>query len=171
MDSSIVSLRLIAFPAGAEARQFGLFENTLRDPNQFAETLARLAVLVGAEKMGTPILEGTHRPDAFKMQRPDFDTVSPETSNSETTSIGLQLRRFRPPIPALIEFRDGNPALIRSEIFKGPVTASRGPYFSSGNWWDDDRWARAEWDIETSEGSLLRAFRSSAGCFIEGVYD
>jgi hypothetical protein len=47
----------------------------------------------------------------------------------------------------------------------------QGPYLSSGNWWDESRWAREEWDVETTGGRLLRMFRSGNGCFVEGVYD
>ena len=83
----------------------------------------------------------------------------------------LQLRRFRPPRPSHIEFRDNKPALLRSDLFIGPIVETRGPFFSSGNWWDAGRWAREEWDVETADGSLFRIFRSSEGCFVEGIYD
>lgn len=85
--------------------------------------------------------------------------------------VGLQLRRFRPALPSDVEFRDEKPALLRSHVFTGAIVDTRGPFFSSGNWWDNGRWAREEWDIETSDGSLFRIFRSAEGCFVEGVYD
>ncbi|MCD6052251.1 MAG: Nucleotidyltransferase/DNA polymerase involved in repair-like protein, partial [Verrucomicrobia bacterium] len=40
-DAPIVRLELTAIPAKPDLHQFGLFETTLRNPNQFAETLAR----------------------------------------------------------------------------------------------------------------------------------
>lgn len=168
-DSPIVSLELTARPAWQETHQFGLFENTLRNPNQFAETLARLTALAGPENVGTPVLEATHRPDVFRMRRPDFDTI--QHSQAKIRNAGLQLRRFRPPLPAHFEFRGNNPALVRSEWFRGAVADARGPFLSSGQWWDDHRWAREEWDIEMAGGILIRVFRSNDGCFIEGVYD
>ncbi|MGH8024561.1 MAG: hypothetical protein ACRED1_13315 [Limisphaerales bacterium] len=168
-DSPIVSLALVARPARRERHQFGLFENCLRNPNQFAETLARLSVLAGPGNVGTPALEATHRPDVFEMRRPDFDAV--EHSPAKIRNTGLQLRRFRPPLPADFEFRENGPALVRSESFRGVIAEARGPYLSSGQWWDDRRWAREEWDIEMAGGVLLRVFRSNEGCFIEGVYD
>jgi len=168
-DSPIISLELAARPARQETHQFGLFENTLRNPNQFVETLARLTALAGAENVGTPVVEATHRPDVFRIRRPDFDAV--QHSPVKTQSAGLQLRRFRPPLPAHFEFRQDRPALVRSESFRGAVTNSRGPFLSSGRWWDDERWAREEWDIEIAGGILVRVFRSNEGCFIEGVYD
>jgi protein ImuB len=185
-DSPITSLRLAAKPAKPEARQFGLFESTLRDPNQFAETLARLTALCGSDCVGTPQLETTHRPDAFKVAQAfqsrdggiqgDFPVARRNTGlespvNPQTRMSALPLRRFRPPLPSHIEFRDEKPSLLRSHIFIGPIVHARGPFFSSGNWWDSGRWAREEWDVETSDGSLFRIFRSSDGCFVEGVYD
>ncbi|HEX4262938.1 MAG TPA: DNA polymerase Y family protein [Verrucomicrobiae bacterium] len=183
-DSPITVLRLSAKPAKPEARQFGLFESTLRDPNQFAETLARLTGLCGADRVGTPQLETTHRPDAFKvaqafgMERNDFSAAhwnigleSPVDPQAGKPALPLPLRRFRPPLPSHIEFRDEKPVLLRSHVFIGPIVEMRGPFFSSGNWWDSGRWAREEWDVETSDGSLFRIFRSSDGCFVEGVYD
>ena len=71
-DSPIVSLQLAATPARPEMHQFGLFQNSLRNPNRFAETLSRLGAVVGAENVGTPILETTHRPDAFRLPAAEF---------------------------------------------------------------------------------------------------
>lgn len=170
-DSPIISLQLSATSARHEMHQFGLFENSLRDPNQFAETLARLTALLGPENVGTPVLEATHKPDAFRMQQPDFDSTSLHKPGLKTKSTGLQLRRFRPPIPAQLEFRDGYLSQIRSKSSYQVVIDTKGPFLSSGDWWDDKRWERKEWDIETVDGLLLRIFRSSEGCFIEGVYD
>ena len=215
-ESPITSLRLSAKPAKPEAQQFGLFESTLRHPNQFAETLARLTALAGSENIGTPEPVASHKPDSFRMAVPEFGSqtergihaaltravqrtqkssktsasrppkhsrtehsgtsVSPVSFDSHrrdacATTTGLQLRRFRPALPSHIEFREGTPSLLRSPIFIGPIVETRGPFFSSGNWWDAGRWAREEWDVETSDGSLFRIFRSGDGCFVEGVYD
>ena len=205
-DSPITSLRLAARPAISEAQQFGLFESTLRDPNQFAETLARLTGLCGADRVGTPQLLSTHRPDSFTMAAPEFHSHTERGSVSRIPAcggmnnqdahsssqrgsnfsfshrmgegrgegphkIGPQLRRFRPALPSHIEFRDEKPSLLRSHVFTGAIVDTRGPFFSSGNWWDSGRWAREEWDIETSDGSLFRIFRSADGCFVEGTYD
>jgi protein ImuB len=173
-DSPITSLQLSAAPAMPERHQFGLFESTLRDPNQFAETLARLHALLGSENAGTPVAQMTHKPDSFRMQPANFD--APSNSNAGRRSrkernTDLCLRRYRPPQPAHLEFREEKPALVRSQVFTGAITDARGPFFNSGNWWDDGRWAREEWDVATSNGALFRIFRSVEGCFVEGVYD
>jgi len=168
-DSPITSLRLVAKPCLPEKHQFGLFEASLRDPNQFAETLARLTALCGPDCVGTPVLEATHRPDSFRLQVPDFSVSTARTRRSQ--SIGLQLRRYRPALPAGLEFRDQKPSCVHSRAINGAVVEVRGPFHSSGNWWDDGRWAREEWDIQMADGALYRVFHSSKGCFVEGRYD
>jgi protein ImuB len=170
-DSPIISLYLAAIPCKPEMHQFGLFQNTLRNPNQFAETLARLTALVGSENAGTPVLEATHRPDSFQMQPPDFQFVPAQGSKNAPPNDSPQFRRFRPPVPARFEFQANLPARVHSPVFTGPIDEIRGPYLSSGHWWDDNRWTREEWDAEIADGQVFRLVRSHAGCFVEGVYD
>jgi len=74
---------------------------------------------------------------------------------------GLPLRRFRPPLPARIETRQHHPALIRSAVFNGVIADIRGPFLSSGNWWENNRWEREEWDIQAADGTLYRIFRAA----------
>lgn len=64
----IIAVALRAQPVKPATQQFGLFETTLRNPNQLSETLARLIGLLGNDRVGTPVLEETHRPDAFRME-------------------------------------------------------------------------------------------------------
>src|ERR1700745_1327788 len=64
----ITGVSLQAGPAKPSRQQFGLFETSLRDPNQLYETLARLVSLLGSNRVGTPVLEETHRPDAFHLE-------------------------------------------------------------------------------------------------------
>src|SRR5437868_3756911 len=67
-EHPIVAVALHVQPIKPAKEQFGLFEITLRNPHQLSETLARLIALLGADRIGTPILEETHRPDAFRME-------------------------------------------------------------------------------------------------------
>jgi protein ImuB len=85
--------------------------------------------------------------------------------------LGLQLRRFRPPLAAKIEFRDEQPAVFRSSSFGGTITDTRGPFVTSGEWWDQNAWSRSEWDVQISDGAIYRLVRTPEGHFVEGVYD
>jgi len=67
-EHPIVAISLQAQPVKSAHQQFGLFETALRDPTQLYETLTRLTGLLGTDRVGTPVLEDTHRPDAFRME-------------------------------------------------------------------------------------------------------
>src|SRR5213079_2386683 len=62
-EYAIVAVALSAQPIKPAREQFGLFETTLRNPHKLSETLARFVALLGADQVGTPVLEETHRPD------------------------------------------------------------------------------------------------------------
>jgi protein ImuB len=87
---------------------------------------------------------------------------------------GLPLRRFRPPLPANLEFTQGErqPTYVWTEHFHGPISHLRGPWRSSGDWWENGRrWARTEWDIALANGGLYRLLLLGEAWFIEGEYD
>src|SRR5436190_13640427 len=67
-EHPIVAVALSAQPIRSASQQFGLFETALRNPQQLYETLARLSALLGSDRVGIPIKEETHRPDAFRME-------------------------------------------------------------------------------------------------------
>src|SRR5438105_12539805 len=67
-EHPIVAVALTAQPIRPASQQFGLFETSLKNPQQLYETLAQLTALLGSDHVGTPIKEETHRPDAFRME-------------------------------------------------------------------------------------------------------
>ena len=84
-EHPIVAVALSAEPIKPAGEQFGLFETTLRNPHQLSETLARLTALLGADRIGTPVLEETHRPDGFRME-PFLCAVESATDNGGRSS-------------------------------------------------------------------------------------
>ncbi len=169
--ASIQSLYLAATPAPASREQFGLFETALRDPNRFSETLARLHALLGVQGAGIGYPEDTHRPNAFRLDPPDFLHLPESGTSREPPTFGLPLRRLRPPLPIYVEVSRRTPVQVTSGVIKGSVRAARGPYQLLGGWWGTDRWTCEEWDVELVQGGLYRLSRQAEGWFLEGTYD
>jgi protein ImuB len=167
--SPIVGVALKAEATRPSFEQFHLFETALRDPARLTETLARLAGLLGAERVGTPVVEETHRPDAFRME--PFSWQLHETKADALPLPRCALRRFRSPVPASMLLVKNRPAHFRSAKVQGEVRAEKGPYMASGNWWDEKAWARAEWDLELNNGALCQCHASGGKWELDGIYD
>src|SRR5437763_11201823 len=113
-EHPIIAVALTAQPIRPASQQFGLFETALRNPQQLYETLARLSALLGNDLVGRPVLEETHRPDAFRMEafcghsereghvsKNAADTAASTSNGIDGPRPPLQdsraLRRLRPP--------------------------------------------------------------------------
>ena len=167
--SPIVALALKAEATKPAFEQFNLFETALRDPTRLTETLARLIGLLGSERVGTPVLEETHRPDAFRME--PFSWQLPETKNEPRPLPAVALRRFRSPLPASVLLAKNRPAHFRSAKVQGAVRAQKGPFLASGNWWDENVWDRAEWDVELETGAVCQCHSTGGQWALDGIYD
>jgi protein ImuB len=181
-EHPIVAVALTAQPIRPASQQFGLFETTLRNPSQLYETLARLTALLGTDRVGTPVLEETHRPDAFRMEPFSWVRAAPalesrmtaaaeETAEMDVRLRPVALRRFRPAAAASVLLDENKPAHLRSPQINGEVADQRGPYLLSGNWWDEKSWARAEWDMQLENGDLVRVHEDSGSWKVDGIYD
>jgi protein ImuB len=175
-EHAIVAVSLEAHPTKPVREQFGLFETTLRNPHQLSETLARLTALLGAERVGTPVPEETHRPDAFRMEPFSWAVASAVPSGQpshalRTAHSTAALRRFRPAVSASVLLDAGTPVHLRSTEICGKVLEQRGPYLISGNWWDEKSWARAEWDLQLQSGDLVRVHEAEETWKVDGIYD
>jgi len=189
-EHPIVAVSLDAQPIKPASQQFGLFETALRNPQQLYETLARLTGLLGADRVGTPVLEETYRPDAFRIEpfvwklnadefphrRASARAPLPEEEGRVrvatcSASSRVALRRFRPVASASVLLSKNIPAYIRSANISGKVVDERGPYLASGNWWDEKSWECAEWDVQLDDGALCRGHRTGETWEVAGVYD
>src|SRR5438876_10825616 len=169
-EHPIIAVALSAQPIKPAREQFGLFEPTLRNPNQLYESLARLTAFLGADRVGTPVLEETHRPDAFRMEPFTWHGL-PAHPIDKMSMPRPALRRFRPAAPASVLLDEDTPAHVRGVDSCGKVVRQHGPYLSSGNWWDEKWWARAEWDLQLENSVLCRSYESVDGWKIVGIYD
>ena len=192
-EHSIIAVALRALPIKPATEQFGLFESTLRNPHQLSETLARLIALLSSDRVGTPVLEQTHRPDAFRLEPFAWAAVQSAVPSGENRQSGSDshalrtahatppLRRFRPALSASVLLDEAKPVHLRSAQNWGRITDQMGPYLLSGNWWHEKSWARAEWDLQLENGELVRAHENlpqlnsgvaGAGTWkVDGIYD
>ncbi|MEO8440782.1 MAG: hypothetical protein ABI540_11260 [Spartobacteria bacterium] len=156
-EHPIVAVSLAVAPTRAARQQFHLFETPLRDPARLHETLTRLTGLFGRERVGTPMLEDSHRPESFHLE-PFSWKLPPETPaiSPNEPVMGPALRRLR---------RDG------VSFPEAAIVARQGPYLASGDWWDEGKWERAEWDLELSDGAVGRAQKREGSWKLEGLYD
>jgi protein ImuB len=174
---------------------------------QLHETLARLVGLLGADRVGTPMLEETHRPDAFRMTPFvwEFCHAQPSIGDPERsrgiplrhlkgTTAGylgpsrtgvcagddragrIPLRRFRNRTKATVLLENNRPVHVRGPeagggMIDGTAMAQDGPFPLSGDWWDERRWARVEWDVELENGVIARCHCDEKGWAIDGIYD
>jgi protein ImuB len=182
-EHPIVAVALSAHPIKPTREQFGLFETTLRNPHQLSETLARLIALLSADRVGTPILEETHRPDAFRIEPFAWQVGAIDLNRPKAIepTFRTALRRFRPNVSASVLLDEEGPVHVRGADVRGKIIEQRGPFLISGNWWDEKSWARAEWDLQLEDGELVRCHESppssnygatgEATWRIDGIYD
>jgi len=176
----IIKIHLAAEPVRPRAAQGGLFLPPSPEPEKLELTLARIAGIVGENKVGSPSPLDTHRPEGFQMQR--FAPSEPrEKSSSARNSDNLvtALRMFRPPAAVTVTLSDGKPEHIscskRKEIH-GEILWAAGPWRSSGDWWEQEGWARDEWDIAVQQETGIALYRLVRDLlrgkwFVEGTYD
>jgi len=157
----IMKVHLSATPAQPRTTQAGLFLPPTPEPEKLELTLARIAGMVGEEKVGSLELLDSHRPQAFRMQRfvPKEPEGEKETDSSVPPAPITALRMFRPPLRATVTLRDGKPMHLichkRKEIH-GDIVWMAGPWRTSGDWWEQDGWARDEWDIAIQSSVVSR---------------
>lgn len=172
----VTSFHLEVLPSRPAGHQFDLFQGALKDPNRFFQTLARLAALVGHEKVGIPQRMDTHRPDSLQMLMPELGWSRKSVRKSSRPKTGPGLRRYRPRMTARVELSEGKPVLLQSSLISGRILEARGPWKLSGNWWDRTRWETQEWDIALDNGGLYRIAQKTADfneerCKITSAHD
>jgi protein ImuB len=114
-------------------------------------------------------------PSERKLARKEQQCDSKQERESPVTA----LRIFRPPARATVTLREGKPTHITSTKQKeitGEILWTAGPWRFSGDWWEQEGWARDEWDIALQQETgiaLYRLVRDSlrGRWFVEGTYD
>jgi protein ImuB len=193
----IVKIHLAAEPVRPRAVQSGIFLPPSPEPEKLELTLAKIAGIVGDDKVGSLEVLDTYRPQGFRMQRFAPETFSPQRhrdtkkNNSHfliqknfsaspcLCDLVTALRIFRPPVDVTVTMQDGKPVSIhcpQKKETQGDILWAAGPWRSSGDWWEHEGWARDEWDIAVqgeADIALYRLVRDRLGgrWILEGTYD
>ncbi len=187
----IVKIHLSAEPVRPRAAQSGLFLPPSPEPEKLELTLARIAGIVGQNKVGSLQLLDTHHPEAFRMQHfapdPRQEQAARKASRNDKLEAPLKkneaavtaMRIFRPPLRATVTLQEGRPARIaclRRKGIGGEILWAAGPWRTSGDWWEQEGWARDEWDIALQEATGITLYRLVRDLLngqwqVEGCYD
>lgn len=182
----LIRAKLEARPAPAPVRAFtlrvepvrprflqhDLYEPPRPEPGKLDWTLAKIRGLVGADRVGTPRLLNTHRPDAWALQ-PLPDLTQREAAAAARERWGLAFRFYRPPKPAQVQLRGEAPVFVAAGEVCGEIRECAGPWIKSGDWWAGEAWSRQEWDVALDSGGVFRIYKNVtvARWFVEGCYD
>ena len=157
------------------------------------EDIARLASLLGADRVGSPRTVEGHRPERYALAS-YAPPAPPHLAREPKKGRGLlAVRALRPPVPLEVitslpgenrgegrlpplpagEGRGEGHLPIRLVSVKSPpgatveiqgtVRVAAGPWSLEEGWWSDDPVERDYWDIELSDGGLYRIFRNRRG--------
>lgn len=163
--AGVLAVQLSAEPGPRPDVQTGLFSPQLPEPGRLEVTLARIAALVGEDRLGQAVLTDTHAPEAFRMERfairqgATAKAVSPQISGAaqdqaQPTRTGVALRRLRPPVRLPSPLKgSAPPQAFYVEGTRYVIRRSFGPWRRSGQWWTTEIWSREEWDIEAASAS------------------
>ncbi|HEY2473086.1 MAG TPA: DNA polymerase Y family protein [Terracidiphilus sp.] len=157
-QAAVVSLTLIA-EAGQQSKvQLGLFTPQAPEPSRLDVTLARVQALVGADRVGSPVLVDTNRRGSFNLV--DF-AIHDQSATHYGTNPRISLRRMRPPHPLRMQFQSQMPTSFRdgSDVYE--VHVAYGPWHSSGCWWSVNQWDLEEWDVMATN-----QYGESLGCLL-----
>jgi protein ImuB len=175
LDAAIHALELDAETTFATAAQREWFGRQLPQPERWAETLAKLEALLGPGRVGIPMPAASHAPDAFRLHEVGGNPP-PVDENAARPACPVPLHRYRPPREVAVahELRGPYPLplALLSGPFPGEIIDRRGPYPSSGTWWDPDAsWQRLEWDIQMAGKHLLRLVLNPPDHWqLDGIY-
>lgn len=169
-QAAIAAVRVTLDPVDPRFTQSGLFHPAAPEPEKLQTLLSRLRALAGADRVGTPEILNTHRPDAYRLRPCAFEPADPAAPQARPMRVAL--RYFRPPLAAQVTVRNRTPRHVASSSIRGAVIQSAGPWRSSGDWWTDTSWARDEWDVVLEDRAVYRIYLTTAQkWFLHGSYD
>ncbi len=171
-QAAILGVTLTAEAARPQTAQRGLFQAQFPEPDKLDILLARLRSIAGDHNVGAAELCNSHRDDEVTMTsfRPNVLAVGSSPSKSSC----LALRRFRPAQPVRVSLKNGAPSLLFWQGGRLDLAEVKGPWQSSGYWWDGRTWEADEWDavvVQPLYALRLRYERAPKAWTVAGVYD
>ena len=164
-----VAVSVTLDPADPHIVQSGLFLPAAPEPEKLQTLLARLEALVGKDRVGSPEILNSHRPDAYALRPCAFEPGEPKGPAPQL--LRLSMRYFRPPIAARVAVSKSAPQRVISSRVTGDVLEYAGPWRTSGGWWGDAGWNRDEWDVVLEDQVIYRIYFSQEKWFLDGNYD
>jgi len=152
--AAVVALTLSAEAGASSKVQMGLFMPQVPEPSRLDVTLARLKSIVGDDRVGSPVLEDSHRPGSFHME--GFAVRSEKNDEHAELQPRIALRRVRPPALVWVTLRAAKPAFFRDHQSRYEVEAAYGPWRTAGCWWTTEGWDDEEWDVLASRSDGAR---------------
>jgi protein ImuB len=146
-QGEVLSLALTAEAGQSSKVQLGLFAPQTPEPSRLDVTIARLKAIAGDDRVGSPVLEDSHRPGSFRMESFVVGSESKTPVVAEQSRPRLALRRMRPPMPVRVQLDALKPVAFRNREQSFRVAAAYGPWRTSGCWWTTDGWNAEEWDV------------------------
>jgi protein ImuB len=172
--AAVLSFTLTAEAGQSSKVQLGLFAPQTPEPSRLDVTIARLKAIAGEDRVGSPVLEDSHRSGSFRME--GF-SVTGSSAASKATRPRMALRRMRPPLPVRVKLRAARPASFRDPECNFEITAAYGPWRSASCWWSSVGWDEEEWDVLAQAGNgttvacLLVEDRKKNKWRLEAYYD
>jgi len=194
--AAVAGFSFTAHPDAPRRAQLTLFGPAALSPDRLATTIARLAALLGSDRVGSPRSVDGHRPERLTLTGyapPPPPRVKPAPRDGRGL---LSVRVLRPPVEleVLLENApltlpsppDGGrgekeirPVSVRTLApdaappIAGSVRVAAGPWSLEEGWWTDAPADRDYWDVELTDGGLYRIYRDRDGghWFADGVYD
>jgi protein ImuB len=145
--AGVISILAHAEPGDRSKVQLGLFAPQLPEPLRLDVTLARIAALVGEDRVGRAALRDTHRPGSFIMERFVVPTSMPKETKARHAAA---LRRYRPPVELSIRHEGRRLTSFFLHGKRYTVQEAYGPWRGSGDWWSSEVWSCEEWDVRAT---------------------
>jgi protein ImuB len=152
---SVVEINLTAQAGDPRKVQLGLFSPQLPEADRLDVTLARIAALVGEDRVGAPELRDTHHPDRFMMA--GFKVAEAKPHNKPIIQ-RTGVRRLRPEETIAVFSQQKRPVEFRFRSISYRIERAWGPWQMSSSWWNGEAWSVEEWDVVAQGTNRTKIF-------------